>query len=166
MKKVKQIMVVITVIILAAVALTGTVNNSSQPINQFYTISAASDGNTLATWYDEKNITVAVVNREGKISKSKKIPVEKGDLLHKVEAACMGEDNKVYVLLRSCENDTGNSVKEELYILSPTLVVKIIIALSKETPSYSPFSKALWIIFPIGDASNKSVKTRTQLGFL
>ncbi|MBQ6886983.1 MAG: HAMP domain-containing protein [Lachnospiraceae bacterium] len=129
MKKVKQIMVVITVIILAAVALTGTVNNSSQPINQFYTISAASDGNTLATWYDEKNITVAVVNREGKISKSKKIPVEKGDLLHKVEAACMGEDNKVYVLLRSCENDTGNSVKEELYIYdfnkwlsSPTII--------------------------------------------
>lgn len=116
MKKIGQIIVAAVLVLLGIVAMVQTGRQRTQPIDHIYTISAAEEGKTLVTWYDEKNINVSLVNAAGKIKKSVSLPLEKGDLRYSVEASCIGEDRKVFLLVNSYEKTTGEFVGQDLVI--------------------------------------------------
>lgn len=116
MKNLKRNLVVLTIIILVAVAFAVTLDSRKIAIDRLYTISAAGSGRTLVTWYNEKHITAAILDREGDIEKSVQLPLEKDGVTYGVEAACVGEDNKVYLLLNSYESTSGEILAEDLYI--------------------------------------------------
>ncbi|MGN1180547.1 MAG: HAMP domain-containing protein [Suilimivivens sp.] len=116
MKNVKRYFMVLAVVVIVTVALIQTYNSRKIPIDRLYTVSAVSSGKTLVTWYDEDNITAAIIDREGKIEKSVELPLEKDGKTYAVEAACAGEDGKVYLLLNACESISGESLAKDLYI--------------------------------------------------
>ena len=116
MKNLKRNLVVLTIIILVAVAFAVTLDSRKIAIDRLYTINAAGSGRTLVTWYNEKHITAAILDREGDIEKSVQLPIEKDGVTYGVEAACVGEDNKVYLLLNSYESTSGEILAEDLYI--------------------------------------------------
>lgn len=121
---------IVVISILAIGAFFKTVYERKQPVDCFYTISTAGEGRSLISWYDEKDITVALVNSEGQIEKSVNIPLQKGKISHEIEAACMGEDEKVYLLLSSFESVSGEAVKKELYIydFSKIFITKTVVS--------------------------------------
>lgn len=116
MKNLKRNLIVLMVIILVAVAFAVTFDSRKIAIDRVYTISAAGNGRTLVTWYNEKHITAAILDREGDIEQSVQLPIEKDGVTYGVEAACVGEDNKVYLLLNSYESTSGEILAEDLYI--------------------------------------------------
>lgn len=116
MKNIKRNLLILAAVILVALAISKTYDNRKIPIDQLYTISAAGNGSTLVTWYDKDNVTAAIIDREGNFVKSVQLPVEKDGVTYAVEAACVGEDQKVYLLLDSCESISGEILEENLYI--------------------------------------------------
>lgn len=116
MKNLKRNLIILALIGLATVAFVKTYNDRKIPIDRIYTVSAAGSGKTLVTWYGEDEITAAIIDREGKIGKSIELPLEKDGKTCAVEAACAGEDGKVYLLLSACESVSGENLTKDLYI--------------------------------------------------
>lgn len=116
MKNLKRNLIILALIGLVTVAFVKTYNDRKIPIDRLYTVSAAGSGKSLVTWYGEDDITVAIIDREGKIGKSIDIPLEKDGKTYAVEAACAGEDGKVYLLLGACESISGENLTKDLYI--------------------------------------------------
>lgn len=116
MKNLKRNFVILALIVLVTVAFVKTFYDRKIPIDRLYTVSAAGSGKTLVTWYGEDDITVAIIDREGKIRKSVKLPLEKDGKTYAVETACTGEDGKVYLLLNACESTSGENLEKDLYI--------------------------------------------------
>lgn len=90
MKNIRRIIIVLVLVILISAAFMKTSKDSRIPIDQIYTVSNAGNGRTLVTWYDSKEITAAIIDKEGRIEKSKHLPLEKDGLIYAVEAACLG----------------------------------------------------------------------------
>lgn len=116
MKNIRRIIIVLVLVILISAAFMKTSKDSRIPIDQIYTVSNAGNGRTLVTWYDSKEITAAIIDKEGRIEKSKHLPLEKDGLIYAVEAACLGENDTVYLLMNSYNNTNGEPVAEDLYI--------------------------------------------------
>lgn len=116
MKNLKRNLIILVLIGLVTVAFVKTYNDRKIPIDRIYTVSAAGSGKTLVTWYGEDEITAAIIDREGKIGKSIELPLEKDGKTCAVEAACAGEDGKVYLLLGACESISGENLTKDLYI--------------------------------------------------
>lgn len=116
MKKIKLILVELVIVILAVIAFTVAYRNRTVPTDCFYTVSMVGGGRTLVTWYDEKDITVAIIDREGNIEKSVQLPLEKNNMTYAVEAACAGEDNMVYLLVNAYDSINGEQMTKDLYI--------------------------------------------------
>lgn len=116
MKDIRRIIVIAALVVLAVVGFIKTWQNKDIPVDQFYTINNAGNGRSLLTWYDEEEITVATVNKEGRMEKSIRLPLEKDGKRNTIEAACIGEDNTVYLLVNALDRLSGEKVKEDLYI--------------------------------------------------
>ncbi len=80
MNKISKLLLFLLLAGAGAAAFIQALSYRFQPVDQFYTVSTAGEGRTLATWYDDKDITIAIVDREGRISKSVTTPVERGRL--------------------------------------------------------------------------------------
>ncbi len=116
MKNIKRYLLILAVAILVIAAFMKAYDSRKIPIDQLYTISSVGDGRTLVTWYDEEDITVAIIDREGKIKKSIHLPLEKDGVTYGVEAACVGEGDIVYLLLNTYERISGEILAEDLYV--------------------------------------------------
>lgn len=85
-------------------------------VDQIYTVSMADSGRTLLTWYDDRKITIAVVDQEGAILRSADMALEKKGVTYAVEAACMGEGDRAYLLLNSSDSKTGEALDQQLLV--------------------------------------------------
>lgn len=116
MNKISKLLLFLLLAGAGAAAFIQALSYRFQPVDQFYTVSTAGEGRTLATWYDDKDITIAIVDREGRISKSVTTPVERGRLTYAVSAACMGDGDKAYLLMDSFESMTGEAAGQSLVV--------------------------------------------------
>lgn len=116
MKKTRSKLIALTVIVLIAIALVKAYAGRKIPIDQLYTVSTTGHENSLVTWYDEDYINVASIDRDGAIEKSVQFPIRRDKLTYGVEAACMGEDERVYLLVNTYESASGDTIGENLYI--------------------------------------------------
>lgn len=116
MKNIRRNLMILAVILLVIAAFIKTYDGRKIPIDQIYTIHYVGNGETLVTWYEQDDMNVAMIDREGKIKKSVQLPLEKDGLTYEIEAACAGEDDTVYLLLNSHESITGDTVAKDLYI--------------------------------------------------
>lgn len=114
--RIRQVLIPAGMLLLIIISMTQVITNSKRSVDRFYTVSIDPAGNTLAAWYDEKDITIALIKKDGVIGKKTKLPLEKGNTTYSVVDACIDENKRVYVLIDSLDSASGAFIKEELYV--------------------------------------------------
>lgn len=181
MKKTKQKLIALTVIVLIAVAFAKAFAGRNIPIDQLYTVNTTGHGDSLVTWYDEDYINVATIDRNGAIDKSVQLPIRRDKLTYAIEASCMGEDERVYLLVNSYESVSGDIIAEELYIydFSRWIPTKTVISTDNlQTPKKDDTTEAAdhwnfkWMscsgnalsLIGVNDNSTKAVRKVVEFG--
>lgn len=116
MKKIRRYLLAVLIIIVFIGAGIQASKYRKQSVDQLYAVSMAGDGRTLAAWYDDRNITVAMLDQNGKIQKYVTHPVEKGGHIYGVESLCADESGRAYVLVSSRDGLSGEYEEESLFV--------------------------------------------------
>lgn len=116
MKKKSLILTALILVLLTVIACMHAVGKSEKEIDRFYTVSSAADGNTLVTWYEDHKNVIALVDTEGNIIKSVSESRKDGEVLYQIQAACAGNDGRVYVLRSAVDELSGTWISEDLVV--------------------------------------------------
>jgi len=116
MKKRRWLLAVFVFILLIAAACFKAAEQREQDVDQIYTVSRAGSGNVLLTWYENENMTIALVSADGRIQKAVTAPQRGKNVTYQIQAACAGEDGRVYVLRNSLDKLNGSLLTEDLMV--------------------------------------------------
>lgn len=116
MKNKKWIPAAIIFVVLLITAFIQAFTNSKKAIDQIYTVSHAQNESSLVTWYEDGDIVIAMVDQDGKITKSVTSAQNKKGVIYQIQAAAAAEDGRVYVLRNSLDEYSGEIIGEDLVV--------------------------------------------------
>ena len=123
-KIIKKIWMII-VILAAILAGYQCISKRSVPLDSFLAFTTTPNGNSIVSWIDENQTTIAKISIDGKIEKKYSFQTEKDDYLYQVQGITAGDDY-VYLLRNLADKYNGNVLGQELVVIDydSSLIVK------------------------------------------
>lgn len=123
-KIIKRIWMII-VILAAILAGYQCISKRSVPLDSFLAFTTTPNGNSIVSWIDENQTTIAKISIDGKIEKKYSFQTEKDDYLYQVQGITAGDDY-VYLLRNLADKYNGNVLGQELVVIDydSSLIVK------------------------------------------
>ena len=123
-KIIKKIWMII-VILAAILAGYQCISKRSVPLDSFLAFNTTPNGNSIVSWIDKNQTTIAKISTDGKIEKKYSFQTEKDDYLYQVQGITAGDDY-VYLLRNLADKYNGNVLGQELVVIDydSSLIVK------------------------------------------